>query len=225
MEEKRKGERRRGWREVQFKLPTSSRHKLITAIYTCCIFLVELNTKRRWFVKLYRKIYKISPSLKHLLQDHSFIHLSQTIFSLTSDIFLLLFFFDPPMCPWPWTGHCRSDVHRPRCCGSVKTRCGRSPSLWGLGFRAVITWEDSGIRWKPTAVAGVCLQWEKERIEKIKGWVVDSRVESLCLTFVCKEVHICVPFCICVYMWRLVASTHRMTVIYWAGFNHECVHI
>lgn len=84
---------------------------------------------------------------------------------------------------------------------SVKTRCGRAPSLWGLEFRAVITWEDSGIRWKTYSCGCsvcVCVR-EKERILKIKGWVVDWRMERLSLTFLCKEVHMYIFTDVCVH--------------------------
>lgn len=43
---------------------------------------------------------------------------------------------------------------------SVKTWCGRAPFLWGLEFRAVITWGDSRSRWKAAAVA--CVWGRKE---------------------------------------------------------------
>ena len=83
----------------------------------------------------------------------------------------------------------------------VKTRCGRALFFWGLGFRAVITWEDSRIRWKPAAVAAAWEPGEKERIQNMKGWVLDWKMGRLCLTFVCKEVNtssMCV--CVCAYV-------------------------
>lgn len=44
----------------------------------------------------------------------------------------------------------------------------------------------------------MCVGGGEERIQKIKGWVVDGRMERLCLTFVCKAVRVCVPLHMCV---------------------------
>lgn len=119
-----------------------------------------------------RCLAKFKPFLTRSYYIQSFIHFWQSILSLTVDICRLFFFFfwssnvslTPDRTPKEW----RLQVQMLR---SVKTQCGRAPSLSRPGFRAVITWEDSGIRWKPTAVSGcVCEVWKRGHKRLKDGW-------------------------------------------------------